>query len=333
MAGFTLGSGVMTVLYFGIVSLAEGREHAASFFIEELRYILPLILGFGVQSSLYVVLKKQLFVPVSHMGSAGAMTGAGGTTSTLAMVACCAHHVTDVLPILGLSAAAAVLTEYQNAFMFLGLMTTMIGIGFMIRILIRERNKVIGQLSPELSGKRLLGKPYLPLGLGIVVVGWIAMSPITSADAPDLQNLAPTLALQSLETESYPLVLAPVPTDTRLWFSGVTQIDEQGAVVIEVTPLHLNQQNNMLYFGVAMNTHSVDLSMDLAKLATLTLEDATTVSASRWDGPAGGHHVSGVLSFELTEAQMDLLFGVNRVSLSLFEVDALERVYLWQEGK
>ncbi len=57
------------------------------------------------------------------------------------MVACCAHHVTDVLPILGLTAAAAFLAEYQRAFMAIGLGTTIVGIFVMQAILMRARRK------------------------------------------------------------------------------------------------------------------------------------------------------------------------------------------------
>ena len=53
------------------------------------------------------------------------------------------HHVTDVLPILGLTAAAAFLAEYQTAFMLFGLATTLAGIGWMLVVLLRERRKVI----------------------------------------------------------------------------------------------------------------------------------------------------------------------------------------------
>ena len=69
--------------------------------------------------------------------------GAGGTTSTVAMVACCVHHVTDVLPILGLTAAATFLAKYQTAFMWVGLGTTLIGIVVMLLILFRERRKAL----------------------------------------------------------------------------------------------------------------------------------------------------------------------------------------------
>lgn len=106
-----MGALMLTGLYFGIVSWAESPEHALDLFWEDRRIVFPIIVGFGVQAALYTILKKRLFLPVAHPGPSGALTGAGGATSTLAMIACCAHHVTDVLPVLGLTAAAAFLAE------------------------------------------------------------------------------------------------------------------------------------------------------------------------------------------------------------------------------
>lgn len=141
-AGF-LGSILISGLYFGIVSWAESPSHAIDLFLEDRWIVIPIILGFGVQMALYTILKKRLFVPTTSVGPSGALTGAGGATSTIAMVACCAHHVTDVLPILGLTAAATFLAEYQTAFMLVGLGTTLIGIVVMLVILFRERQKVM----------------------------------------------------------------------------------------------------------------------------------------------------------------------------------------------
>jgi uncharacterized membrane protein YidH (DUF202 family) len=59
------------------------------------------------------------------------------------MVACCAHHVTDVLPILGLTAAATFLAQYRTAFMLVGLGMTLVGIAVMLVILLKERRKAI----------------------------------------------------------------------------------------------------------------------------------------------------------------------------------------------
>lgn len=136
----------LTVIYFGIVSLAESPSHALELFLEDRWIVLPIILGFGIQVTLYVILKKRLFIPIADVGPSGALTGAGGGVSATAMVACCAHHVTDVLPLVGLTAAATFLAEYRLAFMLMGLGTTILGILVMLTILIRERRKVLRML-------------------------------------------------------------------------------------------------------------------------------------------------------------------------------------------
>lgn len=142
------GAGFLTLLFLGLVSWAEGFQHAVDLFWEDRWIVIPIILGFGVQTALYIILKKRLFVPVAHTGPSGALTGASGGMSTAAMVACCAHHVTDVLPILGLTAAATFLTEYRIAFMGIGLGMTLIGITVMFVILFKERRKAIQMLTP-----------------------------------------------------------------------------------------------------------------------------------------------------------------------------------------
>jgi hypothetical protein len=142
-----LGAFFLGALYFGLVSLAESPQHAVDLFLDDWWIVTPLIAGFGVQVALYVILKKGLFLPLKSTGPSGKLVGAGGTTSTAAMVACCAHHVTDVLPVLGLSALATFLADYQRPFMLLGLGTTLFGIGFMLVILLRERRKALSLIS------------------------------------------------------------------------------------------------------------------------------------------------------------------------------------------
>ncbi|NIS80320.1 MAG: hypothetical protein GTO14_08970 [Anaerolineales bacterium] len=139
-AGF-IGALVLAGIYFGIVSLAESPSHALELFWEDRWIVLPIILGFGIQVALYVILKKRLFIPIAEVGPSGALTGAGGGVSATAMVACCAHHVTDVLPLVGLTAAATFLAEYRLAFMLVGLGTTILGILVMLALLIRARRK------------------------------------------------------------------------------------------------------------------------------------------------------------------------------------------------
>lgn len=141
------GSLLLTGIYLGILSWAESYQHALELFWQDRWIVIPIILGFGVQMALYTILKKKLFVPVASTGPAGAMTGAGGATSAMAMIACCAHHVTDVLPILGLTAAATFLARYRIPFMLVGLGTTLVGIIVMLVILYKERRKAVEHMS------------------------------------------------------------------------------------------------------------------------------------------------------------------------------------------
>jgi hypothetical protein len=137
-----LGVSLLAGVYFGLVSWAEGPQHALNQFRGEALYVVPILLGFGLQSALFVILRWRLYLPSAAPGASSALTGAGGGTSAAAMVACCAHHVTDVLPILGLTAATSFLAQYQQAFMLLGLLTTLGGSAYMLRLLIKERNKI-----------------------------------------------------------------------------------------------------------------------------------------------------------------------------------------------
>lgn len=135
------GALLLSAIYFGIVSWAESPEHAVEFFLQDRWIVIPIIVGFGIQAALYTILKLKLFVQVGSIGPSGPMVGAGGSTSAIAMVACCVHHVTDVLPILGLTVAATFLAKYRLAFMGVGLGTTVLGIGWMLYILFRERRR------------------------------------------------------------------------------------------------------------------------------------------------------------------------------------------------
>ncbi len=142
LTAFLLGSTLMAGLYFGILTLAQGWDYAASQFSLNRWYILPIFVTLGIQAALFSILRFRLFIPTTSTGHTGAMMGASSGTSVTSMVACCLHHVTDVLPILGLSAAATYLTRYQRPFMLVSLGLNIIGIIVMLVILYRERQKL-----------------------------------------------------------------------------------------------------------------------------------------------------------------------------------------------
>ncbi len=113
--------------------------------------------------------------------------------------------------------------------------------------------------------------------------------------------------------------------------ADLTRVDEQGMVMVEITPLNLGNAADTvtLDFDVAMNTHSVDLSMDLAQLATLTTDAGVSVQATKWEATPGGHHVRGKLVFPATKERKGVLEGASKLTLTIVNVDAPSRVFEW----
>ena len=109
--------------------------------------------------------------------------------------------------------------------------------------------------------------------------------------------------------------------------------DSQGAVTITVTPLNLDNPGDTLDFAVVLDTHSVELDMDLSTLAALTTDTGRTALPVAWTGPSGGHHVEGTLSFPVSVEGSSLLDGASTLTLVIREVDAPERIFEWELGR
>jgi hypothetical protein len=119
-------------------------------------------------------------------------------------------------------------------------------------------------------------------------------------------------------------------TDPFASGNSLTRIDDQGAIVVEVTPVNLEGAATQLEFSVALNTHSIDLSMDLASLATIKTDTGLSVAAELWDAPLGGHHTSGRLVFPLGAEALPLLNEARRLTLTIIDLDAPYRVFEWE---
>jgi len=119
----------------------------------------------------------------------------------------------------------------------------------------------------------------------------------------------------------------PVTVSTGASLPTETVSDSQGAVIVEITPKNFTAET--LDFNVSLNTHSVDLSMDLSTLATLTTDTGVTVPASLWDAPRGGHHVEGTLQFPASVAGKSVLEGAKQITIKIVNLDVPERVFTW----
>ena len=123
----------------------------------------------------------------------------------------------------------------------------------------------------------------------------------------------------------------PAQSEDNLGQPGVLETleDVQGNVSVVVTPVNIRQPGETVNFEITLDTHSVDLSMDLATLATLSTDTGKSVQPVQWDAPSGGHHVSGILSFPTTLDGKPVLDDAKIMTLTLRDIDVPERIFTW----
>lgn len=112
--------------------------------------------------------------------------------------------------------------------------------------------------------------------------------------------------------------------------SDLARTDAQGSVEFVVTPLNLTSPSETLEFEVVMDTHSVELSWDLAAQSTLVTDTGLEVTGLSW--PRGsGHHVEGKLTFpaKTTDGKL-LLEGAEILTLTIRDAGVTERVFEWE---
>jgi hypothetical protein len=165
----------------------------------------------------------------------------------------------------------------------------------------------------------------LPLLFTLLLV---ACAPAQSAT--ELPTAQPSPISNVIATPSDDPALIPTLFPNAAADRELARVDEQGVVVLEVTPLNLGVPADTLEFDVAMNTHSVDLSMDLAALSTLSTDTGITIQASKWDAVPGGHHVEGTLIFPSAQDGKTILEGATKLTLTIVDVDAPTRVFEWE---
>ncbi len=121
-----LAFGLLLAMYFALLTLVSGWQFTLSQFSEFWYYIVPLGAGFGLQVALYVRLRDMLI----HSTHARTVMAASGTTSSAAMISCCAHYLVNIAPVLGASGLVTFATQYQVEFFWVGLAFNAAGIAY-----------------------------------------------------------------------------------------------------------------------------------------------------------------------------------------------------------
>ncbi len=119
----TLATLILLSVYFAVTTFVSGWNFALGQFFRFWYYLVTLAVGFGIQMGLYSYLKAKI--------SAGRMLAVSGTTSTAAMISCCAHYMVNFLPILGAVGIITVISQYQVQLFWVGLAFNFAGIAYM----------------------------------------------------------------------------------------------------------------------------------------------------------------------------------------------------------
>jgi len=124
----TIASLAMFNIYFFILTLVSGWSFALVQFYAYWYFVVSLVMGFGILFALYSYIKDM----VQHGHGMGKVVGVSGATSTMAMVACCAHYLVNLVPILGVTGFITLVAQYQVKLFWLGILLNLAGIGLMI---------------------------------------------------------------------------------------------------------------------------------------------------------------------------------------------------------
>ncbi|MBI3243194.1 MAG: hypothetical protein HYZ49_12970 [Chloroflexi bacterium] len=151
------------------------------------------------------------------------------------------------------------------------------------------------------------------LTLGVAACS-AAQAPAAATPAPSAQtNIEPTAP--------------PTPSEVE---QSLARFDSQGAVEFVVTPLNLTTPNETLDFDISLNTHSVDLSWDLAAQSVLTTDTGLEVKGLNWP-VGGGHHYEGTLTFPTKTADGKfLLDGAKTLTLTIQDAGVASRMFEWE---
>lgn len=121
------GMAILLGVYFLVLTLVSGWDFTVSQFLEFWYFTVALAAGFGIQIGLFTYLRNA----VQGMDMSGKIVAVSGTTSTAAMISCCAHYLTNILPVVGAAGAIALIAQYQIELFWFGLASNLAGIAYL----------------------------------------------------------------------------------------------------------------------------------------------------------------------------------------------------------
>ncbi len=298
--GLTTGL-LLLGLYFIILSAANSFSHAIEQFSQMWYWILLLVAGFGLQAGLYFYIRES--IRQKQMKNPTAAVAASGGISTGSMVACCLHHLTDVLPIMGLAGAAVFLAQYQVFFIILGILSNLIGITIMLEII--QKHKLSEGFLKRILIYDMSKVKKIAIGSSLVLllITFFLVNNLGKTDVP---------------------AAAMVSSEINRNLSGKTDI--QGGISFEAALWEFDFAAPVK-FEITIDTHSGSLDFDPAQISKIEDDLGNTYQPLKWEGsPSGGHHRSGILFFpQLDDKAKRIKLTIQDVYLRIFEWDLEEK--------
>lgn len=169
----------------------------------------------------------------------------------------------------------------------------------------------------------MIRKFIIPIAVIVsILAAACAPSPASAPEPILVTSSAPPAAAPADAT--LPTAVAPAVSS-----ENIARTDSQASVEFVISPLNLASPTDTLDFDVSMNTHSVDLSWDLAAQSVLATDAGLEVQGQSW--PSGsGHHYEGTLTFPAKTADGKLLLdGAKKLTLTIKDAGVAERIFEW----
>lgn len=119
-----VGASGLLAFYAAVLSLSSGLGHVADQAAADWYWLTLIVAGFGTQVALFSELRRR--AGEHHAAMAGAGVGAGA--SAFGMVACCAHHLADLLPLVAAGTVAATVVSVRVPLMIVAIVVNAVAI-------------------------------------------------------------------------------------------------------------------------------------------------------------------------------------------------------------
>ena len=141
--------GILVIIFnISIASLAEGSlKSGYSAFLSNGSFVYLIPLAVGVQMGLFR--HHRNMTTEKKLCGSEKVGVAGSATSSLTMLACCLHHVGDLLPTVGfVLATSSFLIQYRDAIIIIGLLANVAGSAYIARAILKDRAIIAGMEKP-----------------------------------------------------------------------------------------------------------------------------------------------------------------------------------------